>query len=409
MYFFILTIIYRNAIFFLMNEKVQDDILTLQKDLQQARKELSILYEVSNALRTTLELDHILYIILTGVTSHAGLSYNRAILFLVNESKRTLDGKMMIGPESGEEANRIWTSIANTHKELDDLVSQFKESQEIINSPLNQKIQQFSIPLNKDDGGLMARAYFQDCLIHVPPEAIEQYIHDPLSKIFKTHELVIVPLKAKDKINGIIVADNLFTQKPITAGDLRIFEMLANQAGLAIENSRLYEMVVFKSHTDSLTGLWNHGYFQNALSGELEKASRHQTAVSLLMVDIDDFKKLNDLWGHHKGDVLLHSLAQMIRESARESDIICRYGGEEFAVILPATVKDHAYTLAERLRIKIQDSGFRISPDNTARLTISIGVAAFPEHTQNKEDLIVLADKAMYSAKFSGKNTTNTA
>ena len=98
---------------------------------------------------------------------------------------------------------------------------------------------------------------------------------DPLLQVFQTNELVIMPLKVKNQVNGLIIADNLYTQKLITEDDLKIFSMLANQAGLAIENSRLYEMTKHKSHTDALTGLWNHGFFQNKLSDEVDKSIKN--------------------------------------------------------------------------------------------------------------------------------------
>ncbi|MBF0532933.1 MAG: sensor domain-containing diguanylate cyclase, partial [Candidatus Omnitrophica bacterium] len=223
----------------------------------------------------------------------------------------------------------------------------------------------------------------------------------------RTTELIIMPLKAKDIVNGLIIADNIFTQKNITESDLRIFMMLANQAGLAIENSQLYELVRQKSHTDALTTLWNHGYFQNKLYEEIEKARKNNSYLSLIMLDIDNFKTLNDTYGHQNGDIVLKEMARICKESSRTMDHACRYGGEEFSMILPQTTKEQAYTIAERIRQRIAEYGFTdFSLYETVKISVSIGIAAFPNDADNKQDLISQADRAMYKAKFSGKNRT---
>lgn len=398
-----------SVIFHPMSNPIVKDDHNLKEKLNRAQKELEILYDVSNAMRTTLELNHILYIILTGVTSHAGLGFNRAVLFLVNKKERVLEGKMTIGPESGEDAAKIWKYIEKENQDLEDLIAAYKTSQNP-STLLLQQIQSLKIPLNVDDGGVLATAYFNGVPLHIDKQKILHHTNDPLLKVFKTNELVIMPLKAKDKVNGIIIADNLFTQKPITADDLKIFTMLANQAGLAIENSQLYEMVVHKSHTDSLTNLWNHGFFQDTLLKELEEAKHLKNPLTLIILDIDDFKKFNDTWGHQKGDVVLAQLAKILKESSREVDYVCRYGGEEFSIILTNTNKEQAFVIAERLREEIVQHHFPIQPSHQPeRLTVSIGIASFPEDAHTKEELILKADKAMYTAKFIGKNKTCTA
>lgn len=379
---------------------------TLQDQLGRANRELAIMYEISNAMRTTLELNHILYIILTGVTAHTGLGFNRAVLFLVNKKERVLEGKIAISPESGEDAAKIWHHIEKENHDLDDLIAVYKLTQND-ETLLSHQIKQLKIPLSADDGGLLASAYYQGVPLHIPKDQMVQYANDPLLKVFKTNELVVVPLKAKDKVNGIIIADNLFTQKPITQEDLKIFIMLANQAGLAIENSQLYELVVHKSHTDSLTSLWNHGFFQDTLIQEIEKAKISNSPLGLLIIDIDNFKKLNDTFGHQNGDTILAELAKMLKDFSRENDYVCRYGGEEFSIILTQTNKEQAFMIAERVREQIAQRQFPLKGLNKSlQLTVSIGIAIYPGDATSKEDLILKADKAMYTAKFIGKNKT---
>ena len=379
----------------------------LSEQLNRALRELSVLYEVSNAMRTTLELNPILYIILTSVTAHTGLGFNRALLFLLNPQERCLEPKMAIGPESGEEAKRIWNYISSSNQGLDDLIKEENLTQNIDQTPLLKSIKDIKIPLGHDEKNLLAAAFHEGKPLHIGPDKIGHYSSDPLLRIFKTNELIIMPLKAKDKVNGLIIADNLYTQKPITPEDLKIFMMLANQAGLAIENSRLYEMVREKSHTDSITGLWNHGFFQDQLVEELENAGIKNQPLSLLILDIDNFKQFNDTYGHQNGDLILKDVASLLKDCCREIDFACRYGGEEFAVILTQTKKETAFTIAERIREKIHRHPF--SPVNSQgypAISVSIGLSAFPDDTQTKEELITKADQAMYIAKFSGKNQT---
>lgn len=390
-----------------MADNMNEEDKNLQEQLDRANRELSILYDISNAMRTTLELNPILFIILTGVTAHTGLGFNRAILFLVNKKERCLECKMVIGPDSGEQADKIWKFIKSANQDMEDLIASDKVSQTPTqSSPLFESLRQLKAPL-VNDGSLLASAFVNGTPLHINREMISQYENDPLLKVFKTNELVIMPLKAKDKVNGLIVADNLYTQKPITSEELKIFMMLANQAGLAIENSRLYEMVVHRSHTDSLTNLWNHGFFQHTLSLELNKAKETHVPLSLAIIDIDNFKKLNDTWGHQNGDLVLQEIANILKESSRENDYVCRYGGEEFSIILTQMNKEQGFVIAERIRDKIAHYNFpKLSLFENLKMTVSIGIATFPQDAQTKEELIAKADKAMYIAKFGGKNRT---
>ncbi len=388
-----------------MNNSILQNEKSLQEQINRANKELSILYNISNAMRTTLELNHILYIILTGVTAHTGLGFNRAILFLVNNKDRLLEGKMVIGPDSGEQADRIWRYIKEANQNLEDLITADKISQRTTQSSLFKAIKELKIPLDKNNASLLSMAYYRGTPLHITKDMIAQYANDPLLQIFRTNELIIMPLKSKDQVKGIIIADNLYTQKPITEDDLKIFTMLANQAGLAIENSQLYEQVVYKSHTDSLTGLWNHGFFQHTLNLEIEKAKENGTPLTLLIIDLDNFKKLNDTYGHQNGDLVLVDLAKILSEFSRETDYVCRYGGEEFSIILPQTARQHGLAIAERIREKIGKHLFsQHAIFKNLTVTVSIGLATFPTDAHNQGELIARADKSMYIAKFGGKN-----
>ena len=214
-----------------------------------------------------------------------------------------------------------------------------------------------------------------------------------------------MPLKAKDTVNGVIVADNHFTRRPVNEDDIKMFTMLCNQAGLAIENSQLYERIKHKSYTDSLTEVYNHGFFQDRLNAAIEQAKRNHQTVSLVILDLDDFKMLNDSFGHQTGDCVLKEVAGVLKKSSRDIDFVCRYGGEEFGIILTNTSRKQAFTIAERLRKNIESHQVGLLP-NGMTVTASMGVATFPDDAADKAELIGMADKAMYVAKFSGKNRT---
>ncbi|MFH0791484.1 MAG: diguanylate cyclase [Candidatus Omnitrophota bacterium] len=387
---------------------MEDNITNIKREIERTKNELAILYEISNAMRTTLKLDEILYIILTGVTAHTGLGFNRAILFLINETDGLIEGKMGIGPETGEEANLVWKRIEREQLDLEDLISAYKFSKTTVDSSaFNQQIRQLKIPLGEQNGCILAVSVSDGMPLNLTKETIEKYRNDPIIQRLNTEELVVVPLKAKDKVNGIILADNFITKKPITKDDLRMLIMLSNQAGLAIENSQLYEKTVMIANSDYLTELWNHGYFQYLLQSELEKAKATKTPLSLIMLDIDDFKIYNDRLGHQAGDQILKELSRLLKNQSRKMDFVCRYGGEEFTIILPQTNKEEAFIIAERLRQDILKHNFaheEILPNK--RLTVSLGLSSFAKDGTNASELISHSDKMLYQAKRKGKNNT---
>lgn len=386
-----------------------EDTAKIRLELERTKAELNILYEVSNAMRTTLKLEEILYIILTGVTAHIGLGFNRAVLFLVNEKDGLVEGKMAIGPESGEEANRMWKQIEQEQMDLDDLINTYKVSKHMQESGFNRQVQSLRFPINDRKESLLNICLLEGMPLHLTEETINNYGHDQILQLLKSEELVAVPLKSKDKVNGIILADNFITKKAITKDDIRLLIMLSNQAGLAIENSQLYEKTVFRTHSDSLTGLYNHGYFQYLLSIEIDKVKAGAEKLTLFMLDIDDFKVYNDTLGHQAGDNILKELASLLKSQSRKMDYVCRYGGEEFAIILPGTEKKEAFAIAERLRENIIKHHFineEILPNK--KLTVSIGLATFPDDdaSATSHGLISFSDKALYKAKKLGKNNT---
>jgi len=214
-------------------------------------------------------------------------------------------------------------------------------------------------------------------------------------------------LLAGDRPLGILAIANSFPNA-FTSGDLRVFSIIAHHSSIAINNTLLHKKIKELSITDGLTGLYVYRYFNEALEREIQRMSRYQGTFGLLMLDIDGFKKVNDTYGHLQGDEVLKEIAQILRRVCRQVDIICRYGGEEFTVILPETDIEGAFILAERIRMVVKNYAFGIK-DNPIHLTVSIGVANYPESATSKLDLIKEVDKALYKTKAEGKNKVSRA
>ncbi len=392
----------------MLNLNNMEELSKLKTELERTKIELKILYEISNAMRTTLKLDEILYIILTGVTAHTGLGFNRAMLFLVNDKEKIIEGKMGIGPESGEEANIAWTKIEEEKMGLEDLIAAFNNTEAILESSgFDRQVKDLKVSMFDKNENPLSLAVLEGMPLHLNEQTLDKYKNSPVIKMLGSRELVLIPLKAKDKVNGIIVADNFITNEPITKDDIHMLTMLANQAGLAIENSQLFELTVERAHSDYLTNLWNHGYFQYLLHTEVEKAKANKSIFSLITLDIDDFKIYNDTLGHQAGDKILKDLAGLLRNQSRKMDSVCRYGGEEFMIILPHTDKKEAFMIAERIRMDIQEFAFfneEILPNK--KLTVSLGISTFPKDGQLPTELITSSDNSLYKAKRKGKNNT---
>lgn len=208
---------------------------------------------------------------------------------------------------------------------------------------------------------------------------------------------VVLPLLSERKMVGMLAVENLPKE------DLERFVILAMQFALEIKKVLLYETVEKLAVTDSLTGLYVRRYFYERLDEELQRSKKYSFEFAFIMVDIDDFKKCNDTYGHMVGDVVIKDIARIIKESVREIDIVGRYGGEEFVIALPETGINSARQVAERLRKKVEDRVFK-AYDEKLKLTISVGLAIYPADASELNDIIDKADQALYKAKNSGKN-----
>jgi diguanylate cyclase (GGDEF)-like protein len=218
-----------------------------------------------------------------------------------------------------------------------------------------------------------------------------------------------VSLRSGEHVVGVLVVGSA-TTRDLTPAELDRLQVIGNQSSLALQNALLHEELERLSVTDRLTELYNHGYFEQRLDEEIGRADRFGHVLSLIMIDIDDFKLFNDTYGHPRGDRVLRSVSDTITATLREIDFAARYGGEEFVVVLPETDAEGARAVAERIRAGVECLSFaNIGVEPTVHKTISVGVATYPTHARSGASLIVAADQAMYSGKRSGKNTVRVA
>jgi|GEM_PF-172155 len=327
-----------------------------QKSEQKVR-ELTTLYEISRAIASTLNLENVLNLAMK----------------MINQLMNTRRCSIIILGRDGKEINaRVSQGLS------EDILKQIKldDAESILSHVLKTK----------------------------QPILIKNIDAEPAFKMsesgrYFTNSFMSVPLYIKEQIIGVINVTDKINGTQFTEDDLKLLITLANQIASDVDNARLYEMAV----TDGLTETFNHKYFQQHLEKDIERSKRYHEELSILMIDIDHFKKCNDTYGHQEGNKILKKVTSILKASIREVDLLARYGGEEFAIILPCTPKSGAFEIAQRMREIIEKSEFCLS-NQQIRITVSIGIAAFPEDASLQFDLIRKSDISLYHAKKTGRN-----
>ncbi|MBI4441975.1 MAG: diguanylate cyclase [Acidobacteria bacterium] len=332
--------------------------------LEKKIKELSVFHEVGKALTSTLDLNEVLQTIMEKISSF--FRPDTWSLLLVNEETGDMHFEIAIG--QGAEALK-------------------------------------SVHLKRGEGiaGWVA--------LHGEPLVVPNVMDDPrfaprLDDVTKvqTHSIVCVPVRGRERILGVIELVNYVAELKLDEDDLFRLQALADYAAIAIENARYVQRIHELTITDDCTRLYNSRHLFSILEAEIYRSTRYQYEFSLIFIDLDYFKAVNDQFGHMAGSKLLGELGNVIKAHLRLIDFGFRYGGDEFVILLPQTPKRSAINVARRVRQLIaehtflQDEGFKIS------ITASLGVACFPDDAQNKEDLIRLADDAMYLVKKNSRN-----
>ncbi|MEK6776483.1 MAG: sensor domain-containing diguanylate cyclase [bacterium] len=341
-----------------------EDLIRTTSDLDQSTSELSYFIKVGKALTSTLDTGSILDIIMEKT----------------NELVKAEAGSVLL---LDDEKNELYFELAEGEKKHD--------------------IKRFRLKVGEGIAGWVA--------LHGEPIIVEDVATDKRfchkiddSLDFKTRSILCVPLRSKGKILGVLEVINKINGKPFDQKDMDLVLTLVDQASIAIENSLLYKKATELAITDGLTQLFNFRYLHQSLDIEISRANRYHTEVSLIFLDLDYFKKINDRFGHLVGSQLLIDVGNILKNNLRPMDIICRYGGDEFIAVLPETGPEAALGTAERLRKMIEDHTFYSDTGEAFHLTASFGIASYPNHVKDKNELIQLADQSMYRVKENTRN-----
>jgi diguanylate cyclase (GGDEF)-like protein len=221
---------------------------------------------------------------------------------------------------------------------------------------------------------------------------------------FTTPCALELPITYRQTVIGSLLIEDDTPFRDWEDEEVLMAKTVSDQLSVAISHARLFRQVQTQAMTDALTGLSNHRYFQDRIDRETKLADRNNTQVSLILLDLDHLKRINDTHGHRSGDRTLRHVAEIIKTSVRDVDVCARYGGEEFVVILPQCERESAIVVADRIREAIASTPVQ----KVGQVTASIGVASYPTGAKNKEELIEMADRAMYLAKAAGRNRVRT-
>lgn len=253
--------------------------------------------------------------------------------------------------------------------------------------PLFKKFHTKAIPINLQE----------NAVIKTDDKLLEKWRHHGIA--------LLAPLMHKNQIMGIIAVGNKLSGELYSQPEIEILSLMTNMASVGISNAKLYHKMELISVTDELTNLYNYRFLKKQLNDEISRARRFNHVMSLVIFDVDNFKHYNDSLGHPAGDKVLRDLGQLLRDSVRQSDIVSRYGGEEFCAILPEVSVEGAWHFSERFRKQVEEHQFyneKVQP--SGKITISVGAACFPEDAASENELLEKADRAMYKAKIAGKN-----
>lgn len=276
--------------------------------------------------------------------------------------------------------------------------------------------------LLRDEGDLVMRAHQGDLTPCTPPGGRFSVTQEPWSRVIETSGTIIekdlsgaseslrlfkecasrmsIPLISFGQILGVLT---LYSAQPnaFRKSELQSLESVADICATSIQNAHYVERVKQLAYLDGLTGIFNRRFFELRIMEEIERARRYGNGMAVIMADIDEFKKLNDEFGHLLGDEVLRQVSSLFHQQLRKLDVVCRYGGEEFAILLTQINTAHAISIAEKLRRMVESHSF---PGVPRTVTISAGVAVFPAHGKSRDELIRAADNGLYAAKQAGRN-----
>ena len=391
----------------------------LERELDRLTRELAIYKSVTSAMLGTLDLEQILYVMLSGITSAEGLGFNRAFLFLDDEAGRALRVVMAQGPSSKAEARKIWEEMQQENLTLDELLPRYQAyRQDEQAHRLTRWLGSAVIPLDHlealalDPDELQAEGEAE--LIPALACCLANHASFATNKLtlrfrpphldaqgLSFENLAVVPLEVGGRLLGAILADNIYSGVQVQEDALVLLDGLGDLAALAIDRARLHAKTVAMAEVDGLTGAYNRRFYEEELDRAMEACRRSGQPLSVVVFDLDHFKRTNDAYGHLVGDEVLKHVAHTIMENVRQSDKLSRYGGEEFVLLLRDMDQDRAVQVAEKLCHLLKSGKVAGTPVN--RLTVSAGVASTLGH-EPTTSVFDRADRALYQAKNTGRD-----
>jgi len=361
---------------------LQEQLLDKEQDINKADKTIQKIIQIWRNINSSESLPKILTSIINALCKDLDFLY--CFLFQVYN----VNGKPVLKVSHASQV-----SYFNLDEILDNRLKTFiisckNDNNCIVKTIKSQKIQQIDI--------------FQE-IFEGSDITLEKNKIDKLESIFIDRAITAIPLMVQDAPYGCLVA--ISVHQELTSLDKNYLQLFAGQIELSVSMTRLLDTVKKQAVTDVLTGLYNRRYFNESLERETQRAERSRIPFTLITLDLDHLKHINDTYGHGAGDEAIAAIGKVLRKSARETDISARFGGEEFAVIMPNTDLEGGLIAAERIRAMIES----FPMEQSGNISASIGVATYFKHADNLDDLIKLADQAMYTAKNNGRNRVEIA
>ncbi|MDD3149699.1 MAG: diguanylate cyclase [Candidatus Gastranaerophilales bacterium] len=361
------------------NIYLEKEIEEKTEDLSQANKSILTLKHIWSTMNSSEPLSNVLMTITNGLCDEMGYLYS--IIFQIEE----IDGRKILKAKISSK-NSYSSKINNIIQgDINNLAIDMENNKENIivkavnaNETLNTK-NLFEV--------------FKGC----HPEFSNEHIQG-LTKLFAGRSVAVIPIPSQSEMFGCLIVISIRTE--LTPTEKNFLTLFARQTDLAVTIAGLFEQVRKQAITDPLTGVFNRRHFEQCLQAEADRARRLKQPFTLVMLDLDFLKKINDKLGHSAGDAAIVRIGEVLKQNARSVDIPARLGGEEFALILPGIDMEGGIIAAERIRSAIEETPVK----NVGKVTASIGVSTFLKHAYTTDELVEMADAAMYRAKEKGRN-----
>ena len=364
------------------NAKLEAEIEQRTKELDRANKQMLTLQHIWNMMNSSEPLSSVLNAIVNSLQGELGYVYS----FIIKPQIKDNESYIQVVASSRQDFSESFAKHFGC--KLSDYKMFYPQINELKAAVLNNSI------------------YQSDNLIELVGGFIPEFTKQNLEKFFTEAGMksyILVPLQSKNVHFGSLI---VFSSRPkISSNELNFLELFAKQIELAITIADLFQAVKEQAVTDSMTGLFNRRYFEEFIKKEAIRAERQNQNFSIISLDLDHLKQINDVYGHNYGDIAIKAIADALKNNARSIDVAARMGGEEFNIILPGVDSSGALVAAERIRKTIEG----VELDRIGHITASVGVATYLEHSDDLDELLELADQAMYESKRNGRNRVTVA